>query len=271
VKIPFLSSTAPTPLDAVVTAPLSAPARPELTGGRSVGVVVLHGFTGSPASMRPWAEDLNARGYAVEMPLLPGHGTTWVDANTTTWRDWYAAAEAAFEKIAAEVDRVVVAGLSMGGCLSLRLAEEKQDRVAGVVVVNPWLNMTDPRFRLLPILKRVVGSVGANTNDIKKPNQDEYAYDRIPVRAAATVPHMWRDVVPRLGTVTQPVLFFHTSVDHTIDQSSVGILRDHIGSADFTERMLTESYHVATLDNDAETIFAESADFVARVTAPTAG
>ena len=255
------------PLDATAVAPWSAPARPELTGGRRVGVLVLHGFTGSPASMRPWAEDLHARGYGVELPLLPGHGTTWVDGNSSTWRDWYDAAEAAFERLAAQHDRVVVAGLSMGGCLTLRLAVEKQERVAGVVVVNPWLSTSDPRLRLLPVLARVSPSLTAHTNDIKKPGQDEHAYDRIPTRAVATVPQMWRDVVPRLGRVTQPVLFFHSSVDHTIDQSSVQTLRDNIGTDDLTDRLLEDSYHVATLDNDAPVVFEESAGFIARVTA----
>lgn len=267
-KIPFLpSAPAPVALDAAAVEPWAAPGRPELTGGRRVGVLVLHGFTGSPASMRPWAQDLHARGYAVEMPLLPGHGTTWVDGNKATWRDWYGGAEAAFERLSADNDRLVVVGLSMGGCLTLRLAAEKQDRVSGVVVVNPWLSSSDPRMRLLPVLSRVVPSITAHTNDIKMAGQDEHAYDRVPARAVATVPEMWSDVVPRLRTVTQPVLFFHSSVDHTIDQSSVQTLRDNIGTADLTDRLLEDSYHVATLDNDAPTIFEESADFIARVTA----
>ncbi len=98
------------------------PARPELTGGRRVGVLLSHGFTGSPASMRPWGECLAERGYAVEVPLLPGHGTTWQELNITTWDDWYAEVDPAFEKLAAENDAVVVGGLSMGGALVLRLA-----------------------------------------------------------------------------------------------------------------------------------------------------
>ena len=94
---------------------MSTPAKPELTGGRRIGVLVVHGFTGSPASMRPWAEDLAARGYAVEMPLLPGHGTRWQDMNKVTWADWVATVEGAFDKLAAENDAVVAVGLSMGG------------------------------------------------------------------------------------------------------------------------------------------------------------
>src|SRR3954452_23036284 len=85
-----------------------------------VGVLLSHGFTGSPASMRPWAEHLAAQGYAVSLPRLPGHGTTWQEMNRTTWADWYAEVERAFLALANQVDTVVVGGLSMGGALVLR-------------------------------------------------------------------------------------------------------------------------------------------------------
>ena len=126
VKIPFRGAPA-APLDPALVAPMSTPARPELTGGRRIGVLVQHGFTGNPVSMRPWAEDLAARGYAVEMPLLPGHGTRWQDLNKVTWADWVATVEGAFDKLAAENDAVVAVGLSMGGALCLRLAADHGD------------------------------------------------------------------------------------------------------------------------------------------------
>src|SRR3954465_8826214 len=102
--------------------PLSVPARPELTDGRRIGVLLSHGFTGQPASMRPWAEALAAKGYAVELPRLPGHGTTWEELNTRTWADWYAELGMAFDRLLVTTDAVVVGGLSMGGALALRLA-----------------------------------------------------------------------------------------------------------------------------------------------------
>src|SRR3954447_26987973 len=104
-------------------APLSLRADPDRSGGRSVGVLLVHGFTGSPASMRPWAHALAGQGYAVEVPLLPGHGTRWQGLNEVSWTAWYAEAEAAFDRLRGACDAVVVAGLSMGGCLVLRLAE----------------------------------------------------------------------------------------------------------------------------------------------------
>ena len=97
------------------TAPLALPAQTEKTGGRAIGVLLVHGFTGSPAAMKPWAHALAGQGYAVEVPLLPGHGTRWQDLNGVSWTDWYDEASAAFDRLRGDCDAVVVAGLSMGG------------------------------------------------------------------------------------------------------------------------------------------------------------
>src|SRR5687768_11294656 len=118
---------------------LTVAARPELTGGRPIGVLLSHGFTGSPVSIRPWGRALAERGYGVRVPLLPGHATTWQDLNTKTWDDWYATLRAELDILVAEHDAVVLGGLSMGGALVLRLAADVGDRVAGVMVVNPAL------------------------------------------------------------------------------------------------------------------------------------
>ena len=103
--------------------PLSLPAQPELTGGKRIGVLLSHGFTGSPFSIKPWARALAEKGYAVEVPRLPGHGTRWQDLNQVTWTQWYDEAAAAFDRLRATCDAVVVGALSMGGSVVLRLAE----------------------------------------------------------------------------------------------------------------------------------------------------
>lgn len=255
-------------IDPALVAPLSVAARPELTGGRNIGVLVVHGFTGSPASMRPWAEFLAARGYAVEMPLLPGHGTRWQDCNDTTWDQWYAEVSRCFEKLSAECDAVVAAGLSMGAALSLRLAADHGDRVAGVVMVNPGIDTMRKDVKLLPVLKHLVPAFPGISNDVKKPGVDEVAYPLTPLRAAATMIAAFKLIRQDLPKVTVPVLMFRSQEDHVADVSSSRAINARLSSTDFTERILEDSYHVATLDHDAETIFTESADFIARVTAP---
>jgi carboxylesterase len=266
VKLPFRGAP-DAPLDPSLVAPMSTPARPELTGGRRIGVLVQHGFTGSPASMRPWAEDLAARGYAVEMPLLPGHGTRWRDMNKVTWADWVATVEGAFDKLADENDAVVAVGLSMGGALSLRLAADRGAELAGVVVVNLAIDTMRRDAFLLPVLKRIVPAFPGIRNDIKKPGMDEIAYRVMPLKAAASMSAGWVELRRDLPKITIPVLYFRSAEDHVADISSSRALNAGLSSKDFEERVLEDSYHVACLDNDAPRIFAESADFIERVTA----
>ena len=246
------------------TAPLSRPAQPDLTGGRRVGVLLSHGFTGSPASMRPWGEDLAARGYAVEVPLLPGHGTRWQDMSTTTWDDWYGTVTRSFEKLAAENDVVVAGGLSMGGMLVLRLAADHPERVAGVVAVNPMVVTKRKDVLALPVLKRLVPSFPGIVNDIKK-GGDEHGYPRVPLRAADSMFRAGRELARELAAITAPLLLLKSTVDHVVDETSVPLITSTVSSRDVTLVPLEDSYHVATLDNDAPLILEESAAFVARV------
>ena len=256
-----------TPLPAEALRTLSAPARPELTGGRRIGVLLSHGLTGNPVSMLPWGEYLADQGYAVEVPLLPGHGTTWEDANTTTWTQWYARIGETFDRLRADVDAVVLGGLSMGGALVLRLAADRGDQVGGVVLVNPALASKRKDLLALPVLKHVVGGFPAIGNDIKKPGGNELPYPKTPLKALHSFVREWKPLIADLPRITQPVLLFRSVEDHTVDETSAPIITSRVSSRDVTERLLEDSYHVATLDNDAPLIFEESAAFVARVTA----
>lgn len=249
-------------------------AEPWAGGDGPVGALLVHGFTGSPASLRPWAEYLAARGLRVRVPRLPGHGTVWQELAVTGWQDWYAAAERALTQLATDCRTVVVCGLSMGGALALRLAEthpadDARAPVAGLCLVNPALHNGDPRLRLLPVLRHLPGSAAGITNDIARPSVDELGYPRMPYTAVATMSDLWRLTIADLGRIHQPILLFRSEHDHVVDPTSARILREGVASGDVTERSLPRSFHVATLDYDADTIFAGSADFVQRVTAAT--
>ncbi len=247
--------------------PFYADARPGADGQR-VGVLLSHGFTGTPASMTPWGRYLADQGYAVAVPRLPGHGTTWRELNRTGWDDWYGELERAFEKLRANVDRVVVGGLSMGGGLVLDLAANQGRDVAGIVLVNAAVNTTRKDVLALPLLKHLVGSFPGIANDIKKPGVEEHGYSRTPLRAAHAMMTAWKRLRADLPKVTQPILLFRSLEDHTVDPSSARIIAAQVSSRDITERILENSYHVATLDYDAPTIFEESAAFIRRVTGP---
>jgi carboxylesterase len=246
--------------------PFVASGEPDATGQR-VGVLLSHGFTGSPASMVPWAHYLHERGLGVSVPRLPGHGTRWQDMQRTTWADWYDEITRAFEKLRADHDKVVVAGLSMGGALALRLAADRGREVEGLILVNPAVNIDRWDVKLLPALKHVVPAMPGVANDIKKPGVDEHGYSRTPLKAAHSMLQGYKALCPDLPRVTCPVLFFRSVEDHVVDPSSSRIIMGGLSSRDVTERLLEDSYHVATLDNEAPTIFEESAEFVRRVTA----
>lgn len=253
--------------DAPDVSPFSAPADPDRTGGRRIGVLLSHGFTGSPYSMRPWAQHLADQGYAVELPRLPGHGTTWQEMNRTRWEDWYAEVSRAFDRLKAANDVVVIGGLSMGGALMLRLAADRPDDMAGVILVNPAVNTVRKDVLALPVLKWVVPAFPAIANDIKKPGVDEHAYPKTPLKAAHSMMQAWKPLKADLGRITAPVLYFRSVEDHVVDPSSGEIILAGISSTDATERLLEDSYHVATIDHDADAIFAESVEFIERVTA----
>jgi carboxylesterase len=242
--------------------PLMPGAQPYDHDGSDVGVLLLHGFTGSPQSMRPWGEFLAHEGLSVKVPRLPGHGTRWQDMNITTWQDWYAEADRAFRELSARCSTVFVMGLSMGGSLTLRLAEMKGDAISGIVLVNPAVHSERPDRFALPIIKHLVGSFPGISNDINKPGQDEGAYDRIPLKAAHSLTHLWSAVKTDIQAVTQPLLLFRSAVDHVVEASNSAWILSHVSSTDVREVVLMNSFHVATLDHDADLIFGQSLTFV---------
>ncbi|GAB3561878.1 alpha/beta fold hydrolase [Arthrobacter alkaliphilus] len=249
--------------------PDPSPYASDFTGsGPSIGVVMSHGFTGSPHSMRPWAEYLAAEGYAVRLPLLPGHGTTWQDMATRHWQEWHHAVDAAYLELQAECEFVFAAGLSMGGTLALRIAATRP--VAGTVVVNPGLVIDDPRAAVVGILKHVLKSTPAIANDILKPGVDEGAYPRTPVAAAHELKKMYKDTIALLPRISAPLRVFRSVEDHVISVRSVELLKERV-TAPVEFSTLENSYHVATLDNDAPEIFRGSAEFIRKTMAGLAG
>jgi carboxylesterase len=239
--------------------PFSAPGGPH-------GALVLHGFTGTPQSMRGLASALAGAGFAVELPLLPGHGTSPEDMATTGWDDWAAAAEAAYEKLSANCDRVVVVGLSMGGTLTAWLATRHRE-IAGIVVVNGLIEPAAPALRQMidMMVAQGVPEVPAIGSDIALPGMTEVAYDRTPIVCTVSLFDQLDDLKADLGTINAPVLILTSVHDHVVPTVSSDTLA--AGVAGPVERVTLErSYHVATLDYDQELIERETVAFALRVT-----
>lgn len=242
-------------------------AEPFSTDGGPVGVVVSHGFTGSPFSMRPWAQHLADAGYTVRLPLLPGHGTTWQDCNTKKWQEWFATIENAFDELAERCEQVFAVGLSMGGTLVSRLAEVKGNKLAGLVLVNPSYATTRFDAKFAPLLQYVIKSRPGIESDIKKPGIREGGYPVTPVPAFVQLRKLWRATVPELDKITAPVLMFRSVDDHVVEPLSGEILTRAAVNTTVREVLLYDSYHVATIDHDAERIFSGSVEFIESVAA----
>ncbi len=242
-----------------------AGAEPFSAAGSGNGVLVLHGFTGTPQSMRGLANAFAGAGFTVELPLLPGHGTTVQDMAGTSWDDWSSAAEAAFMELESRCPKVAVAGLSMGGTLACWLAARHPD-IAALVVVNPAVEPPGQAF--LDILNglldqgiEVTPSIG---NDLADPDARELAYDAVPVRCVLSLAHAQAALAPLLGQIRCPTLIMTSRTDHVVPTSAGDLLAGAVTGP--VERVwLERSCHVATLDYDRDEVerravaFAESA------------
>ncbi|WP_405737838.1 alpha/beta fold hydrolase [Streptomyces sp. NBC_00028] len=249
--------------------PVLPGAEPFRQEGGETGVLLCHGFTGSPQSLRPWAEHLAGRGLTVSLPLLPGHGTRWEDMQLTGWQDWYAEVDRELRALRERCADVFVAGLSMGGALALRLAAKHGDAVRGVMVVNPANRMHGLAPYALPVARHLLRSTPGIADDIAKEGRHELGYTRVPLHAAHSLRTFFRLVDGELPQVTQPLLLLRSAEDHVVPAADSARVLSRVSSTDVTEIVLEQSYHVATLDHDAERIFEESAAFIGRLAAGT--
>lgn len=250
--------------------PLMPGVEPYHHDGGDVGVLLCHGFTGSPQSMRPWGEYLAARGLTVRVPLLPGHGTRWQDLQVTGWQDWYAEVDRELRALSEQCARVFVFGMSMGGALALHLAARHGDAISGIALVNPSVKPDSPQLKAVPLIRHFVPSVKGIANDCLKEGAVELGYDRTPLHAVHSLSKLWKVVQAELAQVTQPLLLMRSRIDHVVHPSNSAFVLSRVSSADVTERVLENSYHVATLDNDADDVFRTSYEFLQRL-APGSG
>jgi carboxylesterase len=253
-----------------VTAPILPGAEPFSHVGGPAGVLMLHGFTGNPQALRPQAEALAGAGFTVELPLLPGHGTAMEDMIPIRWSDWTAAAEAAYEELARRTADVAIVALSMGGATACWLAEHHAE-IRGLAVVNPFVDPPAESFRdvLRGVLDAGTDVAPGVGSDIAKEGVTELAYEGTPIAAALSFFEGIDTVAADLGRISCPVLVLSSRNDHVVPSSSGDVLE--AGAAGPVERVwLENSYHVATLDNDADEVTTRVVAFVRRVLAGSA-
>lgn len=228
----------------------------------SIGIIFVHGFTGSPISMRPWAEYFLQHGYSISVPLLPGHGTKPGDLNLVKWQQWPAKVEEEIEWMQSQGMTIFIFGLSMGGGTTLNIATKRSSELAGIVLVNPMIHVKfiSPQVAwAISRFQKMRDSVG---DDIKRPGVTEHGYDHLPAVGVYQLLKMLSYTRKRLHDVTAPLMLFHSKEDHTLPVSNTEIIMSGVGSVPKQRIELVNSYHVATLDYDQEIIFENSLLFV---------
>ena len=241
-------------------------AEPTTWDGNSTGVLVLHGFTGNPNSMRHLAEAIAAQGYTVELPLLPGHGTVVEDMIKTGWKDWSSHAEIVYQSLAQRCEKVVVVGLSMGGALTAWLGS-RHHGIAGLVFINALVSEPEG---MRAIVEELIDSgedrIAGIGSDIADPDVVESAYSDTPLAPLATLFDAADELANGLKSIASPVLIFTSPQDHVVAPVNSDLLAESVTGS--VERILCErSYHVATMDYDKDLIVQATIDFIAKVTA----
>jgi carboxylesterase len=249
-----------------MTAPIIEGAEPWSAAGGDRGVLVVHGFTGNPHSMRPVAEALAAAGFTVDLPLLPGHGTSVEDMIPTGWNDWLGAADDAYGQLAARCEKVAVVGLSMGGAITAWLASEHPE-IAGIAclnaVVTPPEGMRDLIEGMIAGGDEVMAGIGS---DIAKEGVVESAYPETPLRPLLTLFDAAAELEGRLSRITCPTLVVNSPQDHVVDPGNSDVLAASVSGP--VERVTApDSYHVVTLDNDGPAVVEAVTAFCAKVLA----
>lgn len=235
--------------------------QPFLLAGGQHGVLLLHGFTGSAAHMRPLGEALNRQGFTVMGINLPGHAVSMDDMAQTSWQDWLDAAKEAFYQLQGRCRYASVAGLSMGGCLALIIAQQMQPTAAVTIsapmgVRNPLLPLAGLASVFMP---RVMWRSRTDTADVLDDRYD-YGYPGFPTRCAADLQRIIRMARQDLHAVQCPLLVVQSRQDETITVDSADVIVKGVSSERVGALWLEGVPHVCTLSPQKENIASAMAE-----------
>jgi carboxylesterase len=237
-------------------------AEPFFNEGSRTGILVSHGFTGSPQSMRFLAEGFAAAGFSVALPRLKGHGTSTADMATSTAGDWVADLNKAAGWLKERCDAIFMTGLSMGGTLTLLLAGQYPDLFKGILPINAAILINNPLMASLVFMTPALAEVPGVGGDIKAEGVRELAYETIPVPTIKELLLLAKVTDELLPRITCPTLYFVSRDDHIVPPANAEYVLQRIASQEKRQLWLENSYHVATLDNDKALILQESLNFI---------
>lgn len=240
-------------------------------GKKNAAVLLLHGFTGTPDSMRTLANHLHHLGFTVSAPLLAGHGTTRENLARSNWKSWYKTAETAFIELSKNHEKVFVAGLSMGGVLALKLAQDHSEKVTGLsclatpIFLASWVRILLPIISLSP-LALVYKYQPKSNPDVKDPiaAKNYWSINDMPLSCINSLIDLQTIVRSRLDKIKTPTLLIHSRYDSTAPYESLGYITKHISSPITESLTLENSFHLITIDYEKDLVAEKTGEFFLR-------
>ncbi len=223
-----------------------------------IGVLISHGFMGTPQSVRHIGESFARSGFSVLAPRLKGHGTHYLEMESCTAEDWYDSLEQGYLELSNSCRSVIVAGQSMGGTLALLLAH-RHPEIAGIITINAALSV--PGYSYLKG-KRSPRFLPEDKPDIKAENVEEITYRKVPLSAIHELQRLMSQVPDTLPDIQQPILGIHSLIDHVVPPDCTDVILKQIGSVHKEKLILPNSYHVASMDHDKELIVRKGEKFI---------
>ena len=241
-------------------------AEPFFYQGNQIGCLLIHGFTGSPAAMRPLGKELSSQGYSVLGIRLPGHGTNIENLHTTMLIDWLAAVEDGLHVLESITDRIFVIGQSMGGVLTLWAASHF--KLSGIVLLStPYPDKDNKKLRQIKLISKFRKEISKpQSNQEKKITQKgNVAYSKYSSNAILNAMNLMSEVEQEISGISNPVLLIQSKMDNVIDQGSMDAFFERLPGQDKEKVWLKNSGHVITLDQEKEIVFKETTSFIDRV------
>ena len=237
-------------------------AEPFRMEGDEVGVLVCHGFTGTTQSMRPLGKGLARAGFTVAGPRLAGHGTSIKDMAKSTASEWISSIEEDLDWLQERTDEIFFVGLSMGGTFALYFAAMYPGLIHGIIPINACVFLKDPELSRLVFDKNAPATVPGVGSDIKASGVEELAYPEIPLPAVKEFMALMRVTDDLLPTIETPALILQSLEDHVVPPENGPYIQGQLGSRYRQLARLENSYHVATLDNEANYIAEQAIRFI---------
>ena len=234
---------------------MAASPQPFSMPGGPITVVLLHGYTGSPAELSLLAEALHQQGYGVEAPLLVGHGTCLEDLMPVLPSQWLEQIDGVVDRLLDQGQRVVVAGLSLGSILAIQ-AGLRRPAVEAVIAYSPPIVSGDPRALIAPVLSLFLPSVPRPANDFVDPATADrlWKYPRWPSRCSVRVLDLIASTRRNLGNLRQPLMVMASRLDKVITRRGVELLQQRVASERLEVHWLEGSGHVITADAEWKTV-----------------